>query len=82
MEIVMKTKHELTPEEMANALAQATPKEFAKFWFSFSEACSDDSLDEFAKAMAPSLGSNRKRPLIELVGLMKYYEVKEKKESD
>lgn len=75
MQVTTETVRDLTPHALAVALAKASPKDFAAFWFAFAEACSPESLDQFARAMAPTLGGIRQRPLRELCRLMDFHEV-------
>ncbi|OUR99242.1 hypothetical protein A9Q81_11750 [Gammaproteobacteria bacterium 42_54_T18] len=76
--MVMNVKTESTqmmsPEQLAIALANAEPKEFAAFWLEFSDVCTDEKLDEFAQHMAPKQGSNRKEAVKRLCKLIGYYE--------
>ena len=68
----------LSPKQLAESLAKAEPSEFAQFWLEFSSAIEKYEpieLHEFAKAMAPSQGSNRKNILFKLIKLINYYEV-------
>ena len=71
--------NDMTPDQLAEALAHGTPKEFADFWFKFNEICEKEKIDlmPFAKTMYPSLGGNRKKPLITIFKYMEYLEVKE-----
>jgi len=71
---------EVTPKQLAEALAKSTPEEFAEVWFNFNELCEKDNvdLDSFAKAMYPDLGANRKLPLRHIFQMMEYFEVKER----
>jgi len=70
----------LSPEQLAEALFNATPEEFAEFWFSFSKysGCNsgEEKLHEFAKAMIPERECARKDVFYKLYRLMQFYEVK------
>ena len=77
MKVRVMTDQELSIESLAVALAHATPKEFAEFWFKFQENVNDKELEEFAKAMAPNLGGLRKQPLKRLCRLMEYHEIQQ-----
>lgn len=72
---------EVTAQQLAEALAKSTPKEFADVWFKFDEICEKEKvdLDVFSEAMYPSLGSNRQRPLRKIFQYMEYLEVKNRK---
>ncbi len=82
MEIILESKQVMTPENMGKALAKADANEFAALWFEFAEECSDEKLEEFAKAMSPTFGGKRKEPFKKLYTLMEYYEFKEKEKSE
>lgn len=77
--IKTETLREITPKQLAEALADSHPEDFAKFWFIFHEVMDDGRLEAFAKEMAPSLGSNRKKPLRELCRLIDFYEMQEER---
>ena len=81
MEIKQITTTEITPKQLAKSLSDATPREFADFWFEFSELTEKNEklIDDFAKAMAPSCGGYRKRALNKIFDLMKYYEIEAQK---
>ena len=83
MEIKQITTTEITPKQLAKSLSDATPREFAEFWFQFSELTEKDDklIDDFARAMAPSFGGYRKRALNKIFDLMKYYEIDSTKKS-
>ncbi len=81
MNVCLTIHGSFTAKELATVLANATPKEFADFWFHFAEIYDQEKLDAFAKAMAPALGGLRKEPLRTLVSLINYYEINEKKRS-
>lgn len=69
----------LSPEQLAKALAEATPDEFSMFWFEFHNQMEKNQnhkkLNEFAKAMVPDSGANRKIVFYKLYKLMQFYEV-------
>jgi len=73
MNITLENNHTLTPKQLALALVNATPDEFAALWLSFEKVVTDEKLDSFAEAMSAPLGSARKRPLEKLVKLMDYH---------
>lgn len=73
MDIVLEKSHDITPKNLAAALANAEPSEFAAFWLHFAQEVSDEALDSFAEVMAPSQGSLRKQPLWKLCALMEYH---------
>lgn len=77
MNVQTTTEQKISPEDLAKTLSKCTPSEFASFWFEFAASCGEDSLNEFAKAMAPTLGSKRKEPLTKLARMINYYELKE-----
>jgi hypothetical protein len=69
----------LTPQALAESLADASPEDFAAFWLAFDGLTADNvegekKLRAFAEAMAPFHGGNRKRPLRNLARLIEYYE--------
>ncbi len=72
---------EVTAEQLAEALAKSTPKEFADVWFKFNEICEKEKIDleAFAEAMYPDLGANRKKPLRTIFQYMEYLEVKNRR---
>jgi len=74
-------QQDLSPEQLAEALHNATPAEFARFWFSFGEYSDcrggEEKLHEFAKVMIPERGSKRKHVFYKIYKLMQFYEVKE-----
>lgn len=76
MDIGLLTTHKITPRNLAEALAKATPQEFAAFWFAFAEVCKDEkTLDGFAQAMAPEFGGRRKDPFKKLAALVQFHEI-------
>lgn len=82
MQIKTEVVNDVQPKSLAEALAKSTPKDFAAFWFYFSEFMDkhdkgDKKILEFAESLAPSFGGLRKQSLIKLCDLMKYYETKE-----
>lgn len=81
MEVKQISTTEITPEHLALALKNATPREFSNFWFEFSKLTEKDEskLDEFAKAMAPTSGGLRKQAFNKIHDLMKYYEIESQK---
>lgn len=81
MEIKTTTVNVVTPKDLAIALKHSTPREFAEFWFEFSEMTEKDDklIDDFARAMSPSYGGYRKRALNKICDLMKYYEIESQK---
>ena len=82
MEIITETKHNIPPEQLANALIGATPEEFSQFWFIFYSNCNQEKLRAFAENMSSDLGLGRKKILFELCDLIKYYENKHKLEKN
>ena len=72
---------EVTPDQLAEALAKSTPKEFADVWLKFNQICENEKidLDAFAEAMYPDLGANRKKPLRAIFQYMEYLEVKHRR---
>lgn len=76
MQISTKIAHSVSPAQLAKALANSSPKEFAAFWFAFSEEVKPDNLPVFAEAMAPQFGACRKKVLKDLVKLIEYFETK------
>ena len=81
MKLKMHSQHEFTPEDLAETLAKGTPSDFAKFWLEFSRLAGEMTMREFAKAMAPSNGGNRKYCFKRIAQLINYYEVKQEKET-
>jgi hypothetical protein len=77
MKVKTITSNDLTPKQLAEALANSTPLEFGHFWFSFNEICEEKKIDlmPFAKALCPEFGANRKKPLRTLFHYMKYFEL-------
>ena len=86
MNIVTKSIKEVSINELAKALADATPEEFADFWFEFANILDAKTgadrgnlvLVKFAKAMAPIFGGKRKEPLTQLYRLMNHFEIAER----
>ena len=81
MEIKSTDTRVVTAEQIAEALAKSTSKEFADVWFKFNEICEKENvnLDAFAEAMYPDLGANRKKPLRYIFKFMEYLEIKNKR---
>ena len=81
MEIKSTETRVVTPEQLADALAKSTPKEFAEVWLKFNQICEKEgvNLEAFAEAMYPDLGANRKKPLRYIFKFMEYLEIKEKR---
>jgi len=69
----------LSPEQLAESLYNATPEEFASFWFNFGKLsdCNggEKKLHEFAKVMIPLQGGKRKEVFYKLYKFMQFYEV-------
>lgn len=80
MRTVTSIEHNLTPKQLAVALSEAEPREFAQFWLEFANKTDDKKLHAFAEVMAPDQGANRKIVFEKLHQLIKYYEVKFKNE--
>ena len=78
MNIKSTETRDVSPQQLAEALAKGTPKEFAEFWFRFDEFCEKENvdLDKFAEAMFPNFGGSRKRPLKKIFKFMEYLEIK------
>lgn len=78
MDIVIGTRHLISPESLAKCLWESQAEEFAAFWFAFAKLCEefDDggaNMDRFARMMAPRFGCARQKPLRELVRLMDFH---------
>lgn len=82
MNVDLLVNHKITPRSLAEALSNATPQEFAMFWFEFSNVCDDTRLDAFAKAMSPELGGQGKAPLKRLNELVQFYEISRARQAD
>lgn len=78
MKINTITTRETTVYEIADALAGATPEEFAAFFLRLSERLlkDHDKMMAFAEVMANEQGANRKNVLKELLRRIAYYEGK------
>lgn len=74
MKIHTESEREVQAQDLAAALANASPAEFAEFWFQFDSLVEEKEMDAFAKALAPELGANRKRPIHRLMKLMQFHE--------
>jgi len=81
MKVNLTTQHEMTPAAMAEALASATPEEFAEFWFQFADKVEDNKITEFAMAMAPGFGGKRKDAFKKLYTQIEFFELCEKSPS-
>lgn len=80
MKINVLNEIDVPMEELAKALANSAPEEFARFWFKFykeidGNIANTNKLDKFAKAMAPDMGGNRKKIFRELNDLIAYHEI-------
>lgn len=75
MKIKTSNTVDFSPQELAQALAASTPREFAAFWFEFHNVTKEMDLMPFAVAMAPDLGANRMKPLHELVELINFVRI-------
>jgi hypothetical protein len=78
MNVQMQASYQVTPEQIAQALAGAEPWEFAVVWRELHkildrEGDADKRLREFAEHMAPDHGSNCQKPLRRLVQLIDFY---------
>lgn len=71
----------VTPSQIAQALAEATPDEFADVWLEFSALVDKDvgKLDELAQAMSPHRGGNRKKVLRDILAMVTFYEEVERR---
>ena len=77
MNVQMEASYEATPEQIAQALANAEPWEFAVVWRELHkildrEGEADKRLRAFAEEMAPDHGSNCQKPLRRLVQLIDF----------
>ena len=77
MTVKMNASYQATPEQIALALANAEPWEFAVVWRELHkildrEGEADKRLRAFAEQMAPTHGSNCQKPLRRLVQLIDF----------
>ncbi|WP_020208989.1 hypothetical protein [Gilvimarinus chinensis] len=79
MKLTTQVENHVTPKALAKTLAEATPEDFAQFWFEFAELTekSPETIQSFAKAMASDFGAKRKAPLKKLVSIIEYHEIKD-----
>lgn len=81
MELMTHNTVSVKPSDLARIIASASPDEFAEIWFRFDEIMhgnvgdGDKKLSEFAKAMAPQLGSNRLRTLRRLMKMIDFHQI-------
>lgn len=78
MNVQMQSSYEVTPEQIAQALASAEPWEFAVVWRELHvildrSGSADKTLRAFAEEMAPHHGSACQKPLRRLVQLIDFY---------
>lgn len=82
MKTTVTFQQDLSPKQLAEALSNATPDEFAKFWLEFANITDDKKLNLFAEAMVPNQGANRKIVFNKLHQLIQYHEIKSKHETN
>ena len=78
MNVQMQSSYEVTPEQIAQALASAEPWEFAVVWRELQvildrAGSSDKTMRAFAEKMAPHHGAACQKPLRRLVQLIDFY---------
>lgn len=78
MNVQMQANYQVTPEQIAQALASAEPWEFAVVWREMHAILdradnTEQRLRAFAKQMAPAHGSNCQKPLRRLVQLIDFH---------
>lgn len=82
MIVTMTTESEVSPKQLAAALANAKPGEFSAVWLEFYELLRKDSdggknrINQFAENMAPHFGSACQKPLRELLSRIDYLIIK------
>jgi predicted patatin/cPLA2 family phospholipase len=74
--IVMQKTADVQMQDLAEALIDAGPKEFAQFWLHFSKQTekNEEFIREAARHMAPTRGGLRKQGLSRVYKWMQHYE--------